>query len=76
VSVSHPGFHAHSGWYFQRSPDGSVTVTDTGHAETSLRVDASTWASIVASVSATGETAETYRGALAFHGDATSEPAP
>jgi hypothetical protein len=65
------GFHAHSGWYFRRNPDGSVTV----HADDScgeprdVTFDPGTWASAVASVSYAGETGETYRAALSFHGE-------
>ena len=63
------GFHARDGWYFHREPDGSVTIyASTPSAATRVTLDANTWASVVASVSVTGETAETFNHALTFHG--------
>ncbi|HWB36633.1 MAG TPA: hypothetical protein VHA75_11475, partial [Rugosimonospora sp.] len=68
------GFHAHSGWYFRRNSDGTVTIyadaTEDGHPR-EVTFEPSTWASIVASVSSEGETSATYREALALH---TREP--
>jgi fructoselysine-6-P-deglycase FrlB-like protein len=62
-------FHAHSGWYFERLEDGSVRLSAMGATELmSATFNADTWASAVASVSADGETAETFRAALEFHG--------
>lgn len=74
-------FHAHSGWFFERRDDGSVRVTKRvgvlNHREEamplfgvidSVEFDRSTWASIVASVSAAGESAETFEEALNLHG--------
>jgi hypothetical protein len=69
-----PGFHARDGWFFRRDADGAVVVTAHGWpGGPEVILPAPTWASVVASVSAAGETAETYRQALAFHG---GEPTP
>lgn len=66
-------FHAHSGWYFRRNADATVTIwadsTDGDPREVTF--EPATWASIVASVSSEGETSGTYREALALH---TREP--
>ena len=62
-------FHAHSNWYFNREPDGSVTVTAPSGA---IRFDSGTWQSIIASVSAKGE--ENYRFYLAEIFHAGTEP--
>lgn len=68
------GFHAFGGWYFRRDTDGHVTieVTETAQADAplarALTVDPATWASIVASVSAEGESGERWRRALDYHG--------
>ena len=69
-------FHAHSGWYFKRLDDGSVEVTHRkngpgfgdGEIIDSVVFDASSWASVVSSVSKEGETGERFYAALAFHG--------
>lgn len=72
VSVDSPGFHARDGWCFRREDDGSVRILAPDSigpgAHQMVTLDASTWASVVASVSAAGETGETYRCALGFHG--------
>lgn len=71
-------FHAHSGWYFERLDDGSVQVTtplsevgidgDLFEDERAIVVfDPNTWASIVASVCARGESADTFWRATRFH---------
>jgi hypothetical protein len=64
-------FHAHSGWFFHR--DNSDVVISRGDAfeatKEIVRFDGNTWASIVASVSAAGETAETFKAALNLHGN-------
>lgn len=68
-----PGFHAHGGWYFRREDDGSVTieVAESAHVDAPLKValtvDPDTWASIVASVSGSGETGDTWRAARTLH---------
>jgi hypothetical protein len=67
------GFHWNEGMYFKRTADGAVEITQTQGGGQSEEVEwqrtipPSEWASIVASVSAAGETGETYRAALAFH---------
>lgn len=71
MSVESPGFHAHSGWYFHRESNGSVRILapdSLGPGAHQLGVfDPDTWASIVASVSASGETGDTWRAAKDFH---------
>lgn len=59
------GFHAREGYWFRRSDDGDVIITTPGGQ---VALDAGTWASVVCSVSATGETGERWRQACAFHG--------
>jgi hypothetical protein len=64
-----PGeFHWRDGWFFKRLPDGSVRVQhrapDAGPS-VDLLIPSNEWASIVASMSAEGETAESYQDALA-----------
>jgi hypothetical protein len=64
------GFHARDGWYFQRAEDGGVLITAVT-SETQrqvVKLDAATWASAVASVSARGENAETFAEAGRLHG--------
>lgn len=63
------GFHAREEWFFKRLPGGMVRITSAKGTPRSVVLDASTWASAVASVSAAGETGETYRAALGFHGE-------
>lgn len=80
MTVDNPGFHAHSGWYFRREPEGSVRILAPDSlgpgAHQVVTLDASTWASVAASVSAPGESGETYRAALAAHMHRrTDEPA-
>ena len=68
----HEGFHARDGWYFKRTEAGGVritVVTSPTRFET-VDLDADTWASAVASVSARGENAETFAAAGQLHGDA------
>jgi hypothetical protein len=66
-------FHAKDGWYFDRLPGGMVRIERrTNDAKNTLiealTVTPETWASIVASVSELGETGDTHRHALIFHG--------
>lgn len=65
------GFHSQGGWHFRREPDGSVTIAaTTADGQSCLQfvtLDPGTWASAVASVSAAGETGETFRAAERFH---------
>ena len=61
-------YHAKDGLSFERMGDGSVFVTYPGDAhEGEVTLDADTWASVVAAMSARGETGETFRPAQAFH---------
>ena len=58
------GFHAGGGWFFKRLDEGRVEIRyDSG----SIVFDKDTWASIVASVSAGGESAESFIRAEALH---------
>ena len=67
-----PGFHARDNWFFRREDDGSVRIlapdTMGPGAHQAVTLDANTWASVVASVSARGETSETFQAARDFHG--------
>lgn len=71
MTLESPGFHAHSGWYFRREDDGTVRIVapDSLGAGANQRVelDAGTWASVIASVSASGGTSETFAAAKALH---------
>ena len=69
-------FHFKDGWYFKRLEDGSVLIyheEPISRAECAALIDAQieidpgSWASIIASVSARGDTAETFREAVKFH---------
>lgn len=68
MAVHHDGFHAQDGWYFERQPDGSVKISAAVHRciETTV-IGPDTWASIVASVSAAGETSTRWQQAREFH---------
>ncbi len=71
-------FHWKDGWYFERLDDGSVrirhedpaTKAEGAYVENDVCIDIpiDSWASIVASVSAKGETSETWKEALHLHG--------
>ncbi len=82
-----PGFHSQDGLCFQRLEDGRVHVrlvvpildhsTETGYSLSQAVtfqtiLPAASWASVVASVSAKGETGETFNEALRWH-DNTAE---
>jgi hypothetical protein len=73
MSVTHTGFHANDGWYFERQPDGSVKISAAVNrcAET-ITLPPAEWASVVTAVSAQGETSETYQAALRLHGQDVS----
>lgn len=64
-----PMYHIESGIYIERMADGGVRIfRETGTEKADLfRVAGSVWASMVAHVSAHGETGETYWAALGFH---------
>ena len=63
--------HAKDGWYFKRHEDGSVEITAKRGQKNKPRAQvvltAAEWASAITSVSAKGETAETFAKALALH---------
>lgn len=71
MTTHNPGFHAQDGWYFRREPDGAVRILAPDSlgpgAHQAVTLDANTWASVVASVSASGETAATFEAARGFH---------
>ena len=68
-------FHYKDGWYFERlEKGGSVKITypggwidDKKRDEEELVIDHSSWASIVASVTPTGDNAETFSAAEKLH---------
>ena len=68
-------FHRRDGWYFERWDDGTVRIEKySGKAGTEARkldevaeIPAAEWASIIASVTSQGKTAESYATAQAFH---------
>jgi hypothetical protein len=75
-------FHWKDNWYFERREDGSVRIyhEDSGSIpsiplddddypeyDVCLDIDKDSWASIIASVSERGETAETFKEAGEFH---------
>lgn len=63
-------FHVSNGLYFRRAEDGVVEVgagPDFDSVEVLQRIDASSWASIVSTVSGRGETYLTFGEALTFH---------
>lgn len=62
-------FHAKEGWCFQRLDNGWVRMTFSGTLNAQVDFDPNIWASIIASMSARGETRETFDAALAFHGE-------
>jgi hypothetical protein len=66
-------FHAKDGPFFTRKAGGAVEVQ---LGDRSVTVDYSTWASVVASVSAEGETAVNYQTARWFHMGPTSPDHP
>lgn len=63
-------FHWKDNWFFERREDGAVRIyhlDEHGIADEDIEIDADSWASIVASVSARGENAETFNEARQFH---------
>lgn len=73
------GFHAKDGWYFERIDDaGTVRLTAPNSMGAGARqvvdLDEGTWASAVASVSATGETRETWDDARELHHRSGPQP--
>lgn len=71
------GFHSHDGWHWKRLASGEVQVVVVGGDATpglpagnyvEMVISPATWASIVASVSASGETDGRFYRAQEFHG--------
>lgn len=70
-------FHWKDNWYFERLDDGGVRIyhedleadqeNDIVEYDVCLDIDADSWASIIASVSAQGDTAESFQEARNFH---------
>lgn len=63
-------FHARDGLFFSREQDGTVKVrleSLTGMA-TDIILPPDAWASVIASVSARGETLDTWNEARQYHG--------
>ena len=61
-------YHWRDNWYFTRTADDSVWISKLlGGNKVSAKIPRAEWASIVAAVSAAGETGETYHAALALH---------
>lgn len=79
MTIDSPGFHAHGGWFFRRESDGSVRILAPDSlgrgAHQKVVLGPGTWASVVASVSASGENGETFRAAERFH-DGTPDSTP
>jgi hypothetical protein len=72
-------FHSKDGWWWDRLENGDVGVTITGLTSNPEVIDAQivfnpdTWASIVSSVSASGDNAETWGAARRFHNGQAEE---
>lgn len=63
-------FHWKDNWYFERLEQGVVRIyhlDDHGIADEDIEIDPDSWASIIASVSAMGETARAFHQAREFH---------
>lgn len=62
-------YHARDGLYFARQPDGSVKVRiePINGVPTEVELTADTWASVIATVSARGENADTWNEARQYH---------
>lgn len=72
-------FHYKEGWYFSRLEDGSVLIERESEQKTwkggrmaplitaRMVIDPDGWASVVASVSAPGDNAETFKSASELH---------
>jgi len=82
-------FHLRDGVHFERGTQGAVTISKrvpvmaergipAGHqffiTLWSLTVPENEWASVLASMSARGETADTWHEAVQFHGKAAPPP--
>lgn len=64
-------YHESDGWYFKRLPDGSVRIRVVDWPEGKIVrehvVKPGPWCSLIASVSISGETTETWMYAHEFH---------
>jgi hypothetical protein len=68
MSVTHTGFHAHTGWYFERQKDGSVKISAAvDRCTETIILTAAEWPSVVAAVCADGKTSEAYQTAVRLH---------
>lgn len=68
MAITHTGFHANDGWYFERQEDGSVKISAAvSRCVETITLKPAEWASVVTAVSALGETSETYQAALRLH---------
>ena len=68
--------HYKEGWYFERGVKGGAVRIIKGEkigneivGNVSIIIDSDSWVSIIASVSARGETAEQFHNAMSFHND-------
>ncbi len=59
-------FHVKEGWFFERMEDGKVRVYSP-KPDIRLEMDPDTWASVLASMSARGDSAEAFQDAQDFH---------
>lgn len=57
-------FHAKNGWFFERQEDGSVKVIS---PKDRIILDPDTWASVIASMSIRGDSAEAFQEAKRLH---------
>lgn len=63
-------YHAKMGFFFMRLPGGTVRMhkeNEMGDTQFQVEFDPGTWASIVAQMSAPGETFDTFKMALELH---------
>lgn len=76
MPTMYAGFHAHDGWYFERLSDGSVKINAAvSRCTEEITLSPGTWASAVASMTAEGETSQSYYRALAAQ-QGTDQGAP
>lgn len=58
--------HIHAGWYALRCSDGSVTLWSSV-AQEEITIPAKRWASLVAAMTAGGDSSASHEAALALH---------
>ena len=71
-------YHAKDGFFFLRGDNGQVSITIVEHGSVAKEtvLDADTWASVVATVSASGDTSLAHSVALEYHNtDLNRDPA-